>query len=155
MQGSGIPFLPRFERHGIRFIETDMVTRLTAWLLSFCIGLPMCWCCMGEAPREEQAGCCTTEHPDGCAARQPDGSGTSDEEPCACCATRKDPRDAARGLNFTPQPESRPMMHLAGWQDSLPAPAHCGADDADAGHYERGPPGEPARLFLRHRALLL
>lgn len=132
-----------------------MVTRLTALLLSFCIGLPMCWCCLGEAPREELAGCCSTEHLEGCSAQQPEGSPDDHLNHCPCCEHRKDPRDLSKRLNFTPEPESAPVLHPAGWQDGLPGIPPMLSMGAEAPRHERGPPAEPPRLFLRHRALLL
>jgi hypothetical protein len=132
-----------------------MVTRLTALLLSFCIGLPMCWCCLGEAPREELAGCCSTAHPDGCSAQQPESPPADQHEPCPCCEHRKDPRDTAKRLIFSPKPEAAPVLHLAGWQDGLPVMRHELSMTAGTPRHERGPPAEPPWLFLRHRALLL
>lgn len=129
-----------------------MVTRLTALLLSFCIGLPMCWCCLGEAPREELAGCCSTAHPEGCPAQQPEGSPTGDG---SCCGHHQDARDTAKRLIFTPKPEAAPVLHLAGWQDGLPVMRPELSMTIEAPRHERGPPAEPPRLFLRHRALLL
>ncbi|MBL9133569.1 MAG: hypothetical protein JNG86_20325 [Verrucomicrobiaceae bacterium] len=131
-----------------------MVTRLTALLLSFCIGLPMCWCCVGEAMREEQAGCCTTEHLNGCAAQQP-GSSDKERESCPCCEHRKDPRDAAKAWNFTPKPESRPVMHLAGWQNSLQVLTVAHSPAITTARHERGPPLDATPLYVWHRALLL
>jgi hypothetical protein len=132
-----------------------MVTRLTALLLSFCIGLPMCWCCNGEAPREELAGCCSTEHLEGCSAQQPEGPPADPSESCPCCEHRKDPRDTSKRVLFSPKPEAAPVFHLAGWQDGLPFIRNDFSISADTPRRERGPPAEPPRLFLRHRALLL
>ncbi|MFM2165983.1 MAG: hypothetical protein RIS79_354 [Verrucomicrobiota bacterium] len=132
-----------------------MVTRLTALLLSFCIGFPMCWCCLGEAPREELTGCCSTEHFEGCAAQQPESAPADHRESCPCCEHRKDPRDTAKRLIFFPKPEAAPVLHLAGWQDGLPVMRPELSMTAVASRHERGPPAEPPRLFLRHRALLL
>ena len=132
-----------------------MVTRLTALLLSFCIGLPMCWCCNGEAPREELAGCCSTEHLEGCSAQQPEGPPADPSEPCPCCEHRKDPRDTSKRVIFSPKPETTPVLHLAGWQDGLPVIRPELSMSAYTARRERGPPVEPPRLFLRHRALLL
>lgn len=156
-RGAFLSFAYESEHARRFFIKHSMATRLTALLLSFCIGFPMCWCCVGEAPREEKAGCCSTEHQDGCAAQQPGSPAESHDhrDNCPCCQHHKQPRDAAKSLVFTPKPDASAVLHLAGWQDSLPVLPRLSAHAVETSRHERGPPGRPDALFLRHRALLL
>jgi len=59
------------ERVAAFSIQPSMVTRFMALRFSFCIGVPMCWCCVEEAGREGSAGCCSTVHRVQGTAQQP------------------------------------------------------------------------------------
>jgi hypothetical protein len=136
--------------------KVTMAIRFTAFLLTFCIGLPMCWCCLGEAPQEEIAACCTMANEQECQAHETTDGRAGHENGCACCGHRKDPRDISKRLLFSAGLGLAPHWLPAGWQDGLPS-IHPGCTAAGLGFFcqERGPPAAQPRLFLRHQALLL
>lgn len=130
-----------------------MCHRIIAFLLSLCIGLPMCWCslsaiCPVEAPPES---CCAMEvaHEGGCE----NPSVPADD--CRCCASQHGARDLAKRTSFEAQ---KPVLALA-----MPPQDHhhdfqvClqRAEACKRLAYERGPPAGTPRLYLRECALLL
>ncbi|MBK8093083.1 MAG: hypothetical protein IPK32_14130 [Verrucomicrobiaceae bacterium] len=132
-----------------------MAARITAFILSFCIGFPMCWCCYGEVSRVEMAGCCPTEHPSGCSAQQT-GSKPDHSENCPCCTFSQAPRDMVKTLPLVPAPMLDREAILPGWQTFEPKPLNELVCDSHAGLHEHGPPSPyRAPLYERYHALLL
>ncbi|MFM7603996.1 MAG: hypothetical protein ACKO8Z_02205, partial [Prosthecobacter sp.] len=109
----------------------------------------------GETPQKVQMGCCAMDHAEGCSADPSTDPPVDHRESCPCCEHRKDPRDSAKRLILSQKPEAERVLHLAGWQEGLPAIQPELSMKAEAPRHERGPPAEPPRLFLHHGALLL
>lgn len=126
-----------------------MLTRLTALILTFCIGLPMCWCCIVAPQQEEVAGCCakrqhvTTEQ----------SPAHSKDQSCPC-AKHEDMRDVASTFVKAPVPDLKllaepvwvtsPLESLASHVFEIHAPRH-----------DHGPPLRTAPLYARHCAFLI
>lgn len=129
-----------------------MITRLTALLLSLCIALPMCWCCVAVgAPAQAGAASC-------CARKQHTASdhqsGQSKDQSCPC-ARHEASREVATTTAKAPAPALKllaaPVWHLASTANfkfqaaSLSAPRH-----------DHGPPLHASPpLYARHCALLI
>lgn len=130
-----------------------MTARLTAWILAFCIGLPMCWCCADSAPAAapaEPAGCCAMHQ----TAEEGATSAPASRHGHCPCLEHEDNRD---------RPDAAPALPLAVlkavaapvWQP-LPFQASLSFRPAySAPRHDHGPPGAARPLYARHCALLL
>lgn len=120
-----------------------MITRLTGLLLVLCIGLPMCWCCIGGELQEQTSSCCASEH-------QPEPDSKKDNCPCA---NHENKRDLVADTAKAPGLELRLLGTLL-WATSDPFHPVVAAD-LDAAHPDHGPPGNAPPLYQRHCALLI
>jgi hypothetical protein len=59
------------------------------------------------------------------------------------------------GVLSIPKPGVRLQALFTGWDDELARFGETVVHARQPASYERGPPREPERLYLRHRALLL
>ncbi|MBB5035516.1 hypothetical protein [Prosthecobacter vanneervenii] len=129
-----------------------MLTRLTALLLSLCIALPMCWCCVAvsASPQAEVASCCARKQH----AASDHHSGQPKDQGCPC-ARHEASRDFASTIVKAPAPALKllaaPVWHLFSTTSfqfqisSLSAPRH-----------DHGPPLYTSPpLYARHCALLI
>ena len=92
-----------------------MLTRLTALILTLCIGLPMCWCCIVAPQREEVASCCARKH-----HATSEQSPTHSQEPNCPCVKHETSRDVAANLVKAPTPALHLLIELT-W--AAPSPA--------------------------------
>lgn len=127
-----------------------MIRRLTAFVLSFCIALPVCWCCAGGGQGPEETGCCAM-------------SGHCDEDPPApeqdgksnCpCAKHEDMRDVAATVVKAPVLESKPLFQPA-WSEPVTGLAFTSSSGKSARRHDHGPPRSTVPFYTRYRALLL
>lgn len=129
-----------------------MLTRLTALLLSICIALPMCWCCMtvGTAPAAEAPSCCALKQHSK-TGHQP---GHSQGHNCPC-ARHESSRDVAATFVKAPAPAlkllAEPLWFLSS-ASILPAQTYS----VSASRHDHGPPLHASPpLYARHCALLI
>lgn len=135
-----------------------MTSRLTAWILAFCIGLPMCWCCAASPSAAAQV---ETKRPDCCAKHQPQERGerptsNNDGTPGHCpCLNHEDNRDTPDATVAVPAPMLKLLATPALVETAvagLPRPSHFVQHPA---RHDHGPPGVARPLYARHCALLL
>ena len=122
-----------------------MLSRLTALILTLCIGLPMCWCCITAPQQEEIASCC--------AKKQHSGSERSQEPNCPC-AKHETARDVASTFVTTPAPALKLLAEPI-WSTLSPLSFTAGAFTTHAPRHDHGPPLRTAPLYARHCALLI
>ena len=125
-----------------------MLTRLTALILTLCIGLPMCWCCIVAPQREEVASCC--------AKRQHAASEQSpahSQEPNCPCARHESVRDVAATFVKAPAPALHLLIELT-WSALSPAGLAPSVSAFSAPRHDHGPPLHAPPLYTRHCALL-
>lgn len=127
-----------------------MLSRLTALILTLCIGLPMCWCCI-TAPQQEVASSCCAMKQHAASKQAPAHS----QEPNCPCAKHENSRDVADTFVTTPSPALKLLaapvgstlspLSLTPWALANHAPRH-----------DHGPPLRTAPpLYARHCALLI
>ena len=80
-----------------------MLTRITSLILTLCIGLPMCWCCISAPEREEVASCCAMKKH--AASEQ---APAHSQEPNCPCAKHDNKREVAATFVQAPAPD-RPI----------------------------------------------
>jgi hypothetical protein len=122
-----------------------MLSRLTALILTLCVGLPMCWCCI-TAPQQEEVATC-------CAQKQHSASEHSQEPNCPC-AKHETARDVAATFVNTPAPALKLVAEPV-WHALSPLSLIAGASANRAPRHDHGPPLRTAPLYSRHCALLI
>ncbi len=126
-----------------------MISRLTALILTLCIGLPMCWCSAMAPQREERAACCAMQH-HGASEQTP---AHSKDQNCPC-AKHEASRDVAAAFVTAPAPA---LKLLAGpvWATPSPASLASAVSEISAPRHDNGPPLHAPPLYTRHCALLI
>lgn len=122
-----------------------MLTRLTALILTLCIGLPMCWCCISAPQQEEVASCC---------AKKQHSSSEHSQEPNCPCAKHEDSRDVASTFVKAPAPALK-LLAAPVWVTFSLADLATHAWVAHAPRHDHGPPLHAPPLYARHCALLI
>jgi hypothetical protein len=122
-----------------------MLSRLTALILTLCIGLPMCWCCI-TAPQPEEAASC-------CAKKQHSASEHSQEPNCPC-AKHENARDVAVTFVNAPAPASKLLAEPV-WHPLFPLSLTSKALATHAPRHDHGPPLHAPPLYTLHCALLI
>ena len=126
-----------------------MIARLTALILTLCIGLPMCWCCVGTPQREEMACCCSMRQ-----------HAASDQQPAHSkdrncpCARHENKREVAATSFKTPAPVLKLLAETV-WSASSPAVLPPAIVENPAPRHDHGPPLHQAPPYARHCALLI
>jgi hypothetical protein len=126
-----------------------MLSRLTALILTLCIGLPMCWCCIAAPQREEVASCCAkrqhaaTEH-----------APSHSQEPNCPCAKHETSRDLAATFVKAPAPSLQLLTDLT-WVAPSPASLVPSVSAIPAPRHDHGPPLHAPPLYARHCAMLI
>jgi len=126
-----------------------MLTRLTALILTLCIGLPMCWCCIVAPQREDVASCC--------AKRQravSEHAPSHSQEPNCPCAKHETSRDLAATFVKAPAPALHLLIDLT-WDAPSPASLVPSVSALSAPRHDHGPPLHAPPLYTRHCALLI
>jgi len=127
-----------------------MLTRLTALILTLCIGLPMCWCCIVAPQQEEVASCCALKK-NAVSHQTPDHS----KEPSCPCARHEGSRDIASAFVQAPIPDLKLLVEPV-WSASSTAIVRLVALAAHAPRHDHGPPLHTSPpLYARHCALLI
>lgn len=127
-----------------------MTARLTAWILSFCIALPMCWCCEGAPEQAEVTGCCSMARAQACSQE-----GQVPAEHCPC-ASHQDNRDTTDVVVTVPVPALKFLPALQWQTTGAWPPARLFSCSKDAARHEPGPSeGATPPLYSRHCARLL
>jgi len=126
-----------------------MITRLTALILTLCIGLPMCWCCIEAPQRAEVNGCCAMKK-HAASEHAPSHS----KEPNCPCARHEGMRDVAATLVKAPAPALK-LLAEPFWDISLPASLPPAVVENLAPRHDHGPPLHTPPLYTRHCALLI
>jgi hypothetical protein len=122
-----------------------MLSRLTALILTLCIGLPMCWCCITAPQQEEVASCC---------AKQQHSASEHSQEPNCPCAKHENARDVAATFVNAPAPALKLLAEPV-WSTSSPAILSHAAFESLAPRHDHGPPLHTPPLYARHCALLI
>ena len=127
-----------------------MIARLTALILSFCIALPMCWCCVGsEPPQAEMTGCCAmSQH----AASDQQPHHTQDQN-CPC-AKHENKRDVTDLSLKAPLPALTLLAEQTWTAAELELPTSA-ISDKNARCHDHRPPLVTPPLYERHCALLI
>ena len=125
-----------------------MIARLTALIISLCIGLPMCWCCIVAPQREATKGCCAMRH-----HAASEKSPTPDQDRCPC-AKHEDMRDVAATFVKIPAPALKLLAEPA-WYTFSSASLIPAVYAIPAPRHDHGPPLHAAPLYARHCALLI
>lgn len=127
-----------------------MIRHLTAFILSLCIALPMCWCCVGMAGKAGESASC-------CSAKAVSHSGRHDQAPkdknCPC-ARHETARDVVGTLVKTPAPDLKlvfvPAWQRVGFEITFPPTV-----EETGTRHDHGPPQSTVPAYMRHCALLL
>ncbi|MCB1276040.1 hypothetical protein [Prosthecobacter sp.] len=127
-----------------------MFARFTALILTLCVGLPMCWCCIGmERTQEPQASCCTQkEH--GESKEQPQ---TPQDHNCPC-AKHANKRDIASSAVKAPSTKMNLLAELR-WQTAFVEIASLNHIERSVARHDHGPPQPAAPVYVRLCALLI
>ncbi len=126
-----------------------MLSRLTALILTLCIGLPMCWCCIVAPQREELTNCCAMKQH----AASEQAPAHSKDQSCPC-AKHEDMRDVAATFVKAPAPALKLLAEPV-WSTSSPLVLSPSAFEIPASRHDHGPPLRTAPLYARHCALLI
>lgn len=123
-----------------------MLSRLTALVLTLCIGLPMCWCCITAPQQAEVASCCT---------KKQHSASEHSQEPNCPCAKHENARDVAATFVTAPAPALK-LLAAPLWHALSPFSPASGALANHAPRHDHGPPlGAAPPLYSRHCALLI
>lgn len=122
-----------------------MLTRLTALILTLCIGLPMCWCCTTSPQQEEVATCC---------AKKQHSSSEHSQEPNCPCAKHENARDVAATFVKAPALALKLLAEPV-WLALSPLRLTTVALTIYAPRHDHGPPLRTTPLYSRHCALLI
>jgi hypothetical protein len=126
-----------------------MIARLTALILSLCIGLPMCWCCIAVPQQEEVSSCCAKRQH----AAGEQSPGHSKDQNCPC-ARHENMRDVAAVFVKAPAPVLKLLAEPV-WSTSELASLAPSLSENAAPRHDHGPPWHAAPLYARHCALLI
>ncbi len=126
-----------------------MLSRLTALILTLCIGLPMCWCCIVAPQQEETASCCALKQ-----HTASDQTPAHSQEPNCPCAKHETARDLAATFVNAPAPALKLLAEPAWSTLSLPSLSPA-AFANHAPRHDHGPPLHAPPLYTRHCALLI
>lgn len=124
-----------------------MLARLTALILTLCIGLPMCWCCIAAPQQAEAASCCAMKR------HASEHSSPSQQQNCPC-AKHEDMRDVASTFVKAPVPAMKLLAESVWHTSSLELPAPSSFANR-APRHDHGPPLHAPPLYTRHCALLI
>ncbi|MEZ5386795.1 MAG: hypothetical protein R3F13_14885 [Prosthecobacter sp.] len=123
-----------------------MFRHLTILVLSVCIGMPMCWCCM-DAGTKELPVCCAKA-----ATSQHDQ--TPERHNCPC-AKHEAAREVAGTTAQVPAPVLKFVFEPA-WQSSSANVFLLPRFEQDVtARHDHGPPWSTVPVYTRHCALLL
>lgn len=126
-----------------------MIRHLTTFVLSFCIALPVCWCCTGGNQGPEQTGCCAMSgHCDG------DSPAPEQGESNCPCAKHEDMRDVADTAVKAPVLDLKPLFQPA-WGESVTGLAFTSSSGKIEHCHDHGPPRSTVPFYTRYHALLL
>ena len=126
-----------------------MLSRLTALILTLCIGLPMCWCCIAAPQPEEVASCCAKKQ-HSASEHAPSHS----QEPNCPCAKHETARDVAATFVNAPAPALKLLAEPV-WHALSPLSLFSEALATHAPRHDHGPPLRTAPLYSRHCALMI
>ena len=126
-----------------------MFRHLTAFVLTFCIGLPMCWCCADDSRPAEPTGCCAMI--DHCAGDQK--APVPDDKNCPC-AKHEDMRDVTATSLKAPAPGLKPLAQPV-WLESVIEQIFISPSGKIGFRHDHGPPQSSVPAYTRHCALLL
>ncbi len=126
-----------------------MLTRITSLILTLCIGLPMCWCCISAPEREEVASCCAMKKH--AASEQ---APAHSQEPNCPCAKHENKREVAATFVQAPAPALKLLAELA-WAASSPVSLTPSLFAIHEPRHDHGPPLHSPPLYARHCALLI
>jgi hypothetical protein len=125
-----------------------MITRFTALILSLCVALPMCWCCVSVEAQPVVTGCCTMQH-----ASTPEQSPQPSQDNCPC-VKHEATRDVAATVVKAPVPELK-LVTMPLWLEVPVETALVPSFETIAPRHDHGPPLVAAPLYQRNCALLL
>lgn len=125
-----------------------MLARFTALLLSLCIALPMCWCCV--AVGQHQAKTCCAKSATLLDEHQPEHS---QDKNCPC-AEHEAMRDVVAIVVKAPLPELKLLAEPL-WFVSVSHSILVSHFETNAARHDHGPPLVIAPAYQRHCALLL
>ncbi|WP_395745166.1 hypothetical protein [Prosthecobacter sp.] len=128
-----------------------MLTRLTALILTLCIGLPMCWCCIAAPQRAEVAGCCAMKKKQHAPSHQ---SPSHSQDPTCPCARHESSRDVASTLVKAPAPALKLLAEPV-WIISSLEVLTSSLSEKPAPRHDHGPPLHAPPLYARHCAMLI
>ncbi len=126
-----------------------MLSRLTALILTLCIGLPMCWCCIVGPQQQETTGCCAMRQH----AASEQAPAHSKDQNCPC-AKHEDMRDVAATFVKAPAPSLKLLAEPV-WSASSLASVTPSVFEKYAPRHDHGPPLRETPLYTRHCALLI
>lgn len=129
---------------------TCMTARFTALILSFFIGLPMCWCCIGtDRPQEQEMSCCARKAP--AASKEQHAPPQDHNCPCAKHENKRDMASTevkapAAGMKLLAEPQ---------WQTTVVETSFPSHFEKNILRHVHGPPPDAAPVYVRHCALLI
>ncbi len=126
-----------------------MLSRLTALILTLCIGLPMCWCCVAAPQREEVAHCCARKQ-----HATSDQSPAHSKEPNCPCASHSGMRDVAATFVKAPAPALKLLAEPV-WATLSPVSLIPAVSVIPAPLQDHAPPLHAPPLYTRHCTLLI
>lgn len=125
-----------------------MFSRLTALVLSWCIALPMCWCCVAMQVASAPKSCCVEAKPSA-----PQHEQSPQDRNCPC-ARHEAVRDVAGSPVKAPAPDLRllivPVWHSVSSKATFPV-----TDEIAGTRHDHGPPLSTVPAYERHCALLI
>jgi hypothetical protein len=126
-----------------------MLTRITSLILTLCVGLPMCWCCISAPQQEEVASCCAMKRH--AASEQ---APAHSQEPNCPCAKHENKREVTATFVQAPAPALKLLAEPLS-SPSSPAILTPAVFANHAPRQDHGPPLHAAPLYARHCALLI
>lgn len=125
-----------------------MFSRLTALVLSWCIALPVCWCCVPAQVETAVKSCCMQ-------AEQSSHSQEQAPQDRNCpCARHEASRDLAGSPVKAPMPDLRLLVEPV-WQTVSLRAIFPVTDEISGARHDHGPPLSTVPAYARHCALLL
>jgi len=129
-----------------------MIARATALLLSLCIALPMCWCCVGVAAHKQVKSCCAVEAP--CSNGQHEQSSSAPQDKHCPCTAHEATRDVASTVVKAPAPRLDPIAEPT-WQVAVAETIFSSTWEKPHARHDYGLMRCMVPIYARHCALLI
>lgn len=129
-----------------------MIARATALLLSLCIALPMCWCCVGVAACEQVKSCCAVEAP--CSNGQHEHSPATPQDKHCPCTAHEAARDVASTVVKAPAPRLDPIAGPT-WQAAVAETIFSSTWGKPHARHDYGLMRSMVPVYVQHCALLI